>query len=158
MIEIKITGDTPLEALASVTAFGMHCLADKAVHNAANQIFDAEQAKGRKEAVEDSKPDTISSTTAQASVDSPPAACEESLQDTPVPEQPEQKREEQSKPPTLVEVRAKGLEMAKKHGQPAVKAILESFGVPSMTHLAEGDRAAFLEKLEELNRQGDKNA
>ena len=32
MIEIKITGTTPLEALASVTAFGMHCMKNQAVH------------------------------------------------------------------------------------------------------------------------------
>ena len=71
---------------------------------------------------------------------------------------PEPKPEGQPKPPKLEEVRAKGLEAAKKHGQPAVKAILESFGVPSMTNLAESDRAAFLEKLEALEGQGDGNA
>ena len=35
MIEIKITGPTPLEALASVTAFGWHCMKNQEVHAAA---------------------------------------------------------------------------------------------------------------------------
>lgn len=133
MLEIKITGETPLEALASLTAFGLHCLADKAVHDAANRILEAEQAK-------------------EPYVEEPPHG-----EPAPQPEQPPAPAD-QPKPPTLEEVRAKGLNAARKHGQPAVKAILEGFGVTSMSNLAESDRAAFLVKLEALEGPGDGNA
>ena len=179
MLEIKITGSTPLEALASLTAFGLHCFSDPDVSAAANRILEAERAKG-------SKSDTASlAASADATVllhdpapdnrtalsdlsqnftqhnstmlsDLPP---ESYVEDPPHGEPaPEPKPEDQPKPPKLEEVRAKGLEAAKKYGQPAVKAILESFGVPSMTSLAEGDRAAFLEKLAELESQCVGNA
>lgn len=45
MIEIKITGTTPLEALASVTAFGMHCMKNQEVHAAATHMLEAEESK-----------------------------------------------------------------------------------------------------------------
>ena len=45
MIEIKITGTTPLEALASVTAFGWHCMKDQEVHAAATRVLAAEEKK-----------------------------------------------------------------------------------------------------------------
>lgn len=50
MTEIKITGNTPLEALASLTAFGLRCMGNEEVYAAANRILEAEQAKERKEA------------------------------------------------------------------------------------------------------------
>ena len=42
MIEIKITGTTPLEALASVTAFGMHCMKNQDVHAAATRVLETD--------------------------------------------------------------------------------------------------------------------
>ena len=45
MIEIKITGTTPLEALASVTAFGMHCMKNQDVHAAATLCWRQRKAK-----------------------------------------------------------------------------------------------------------------
>ena len=59
------------------------------------------------------------------------------------------------KPPKLEEVRAAGIEAARKYGQGAIKALLEKYGVPNMTSLAESDRAAFMEALKGL---GDGNA
>ena len=50
MIKIEITGDTPLETLASLTAFGMHCLQNEDVYAAANRILEAEQHDTRKAA------------------------------------------------------------------------------------------------------------
>ncbi|MFR8334375.1 MAG: hypothetical protein ACLU9S_20175 [Oscillospiraceae bacterium] len=50
MVKIEITGDTPLETLASLTAFGMHCLQNKDVYAAANRILEAEQHETRKAA------------------------------------------------------------------------------------------------------------
>lgn len=50
MVKIEITGDTPLETLASLTAFGMHCLRNEDVYAAANRILEAEQHDTRKAA------------------------------------------------------------------------------------------------------------
>lgn len=167
MVEIKITGNTPLEALASVTAFGLHCFSDPDVSAAANRILEAVRAKEHKEGAKVSKSDTATPTSgaAAAATELPAAAGKTATPTNPRPPadlppepKPKPKPEDQPKPPKLEEVRAKGLEAAKKHGRPAVKAILESFGVSSMTSLAESDRAAFLEKLAELERPGDDNA
>lgn len=43
MVKIEITGDTPLEALASLTAFGLHCVSNPDVYAAANHILEAEK-------------------------------------------------------------------------------------------------------------------
>ena len=45
MIEIKITGTTPLEALASVPAFGMHCMKNQDVPAAAPRLLETEEDK-----------------------------------------------------------------------------------------------------------------
>ena len=57
--------------------------------------------------------------------------------------------------PSLEAIRAKGIEAAKKYGQPAIKAILKELGAENMTNLPEDKRAVFLEKLEGL---GEGNA
>lgn len=179
MIEIKITGNTPLEALASLTAFGLRCISDPDVNTAANRILEAEriketskvsklgtpassmtkeEAQSMEEAAKSFDPaadKTGAPTNLQASVDLPPEPyVEDPPHGDPAPA-PEPKPKDQPKAPTLVEVRAKGVEVAKKYGQAAVKTILDGFGVPSMTALAEHDRAAFLVKLEGL---GEGNA
>lgn len=43
MIEIKITGTTPLEVLASVTAFGWRCMTNPDVHAGATRVLEAEK-------------------------------------------------------------------------------------------------------------------
>ena len=43
MVEIKITGTTPLDALASVTAFGWHCMDNQEVHAAATRVLETEK-------------------------------------------------------------------------------------------------------------------
>ena len=48
-IKITVTGDTPLEALASLTAFGIRCMSNADVANAANRIYEAEMHKEAKE-------------------------------------------------------------------------------------------------------------
>lgn len=47
MVEIKITGTTPLEALASVTAFGWHCMTNPDVHAGATRVLEAEKTGSR---------------------------------------------------------------------------------------------------------------
>ena len=48
MVEIKVTGNTPLEALSSLTAFGLHCLSNNDVAQAANRIMEAEKHQEQK--------------------------------------------------------------------------------------------------------------
>lgn len=45
MIEIKTTGETPLEALASLVAFGQRCMSNETVRAAADRILIEEQKK-----------------------------------------------------------------------------------------------------------------
>lgn len=164
MVEIKITGNTPLEALSSLTAFGMHCMQNKDVWNATNRILEAEKhAEAKKAADAPSAPPPPpppppadpsgpaagenGPTAAPSEKPAPAAATQPETADAPAPGG--------GKPPSLEDIRAKGIEAAKKHGQPAVKAILQELGAANMTALPEDKRAAFLEKLEGL---GDGNA
>lgn len=177
-ITITVTGDTPLEALASLTAFGMNCMSNRDVYAAANRILEAERHKEAQRAAEQSATVPNSDTTPAAAPD--PAANASPVTDLPQEpyveeppftqgtwapggsDQPEEAAPapapdppKTGKAPKLEDVRAAGLEAARKYGQPAVKAILEQFGVSNMTSLAESDRVAFLEALKGL---GDGNA
>ena len=191
-IKISVTGDTPLEALASLAAFGIRCMANDDVAKAANCIFTAEAHKEAKEAKEAAAVATNSPPEPyvedppfpQQDAEAPGKAEEPPADPTPAPqpaeaagggaasgstsESPAQSAVAsgktgntgaapgtETKPPKLEEVRAAGIEAAKTHGQAAVKKILEKYGVPNMTSLAEGDRAAFLEDLKGL---GEANA
>lgn len=154
MVEIKVTGNTPLEALSSLTAFATHCMSNKDVWNAANRILEAEQHEERKKAAAqaaEKAPDfpkdydvaPADPPGPAAGETGPTAAPSENAAPAPAPA---------SKPE---DIRAKGIEAAKKHGQPAVKAILKELGAENMTALPEDKRAVFLAKLEGL---GDGNA
>ncbi len=149
MLKIEISGDTPLEALATITAFGLRCMGNADVYAAANRILEAEQAKKAA-----ANPQPVADLPPEPYVEEPPHGAP-----TPAPKpEPKPKKEDQREPPTLEEVRAKGLDAARKHGQPAIKAILEGFGVTSMSNLAADDRAAFLAKLAELEGTGEGDA
>lgn len=172
MVEIKVTGNTPLEALSSLTAFATHCMSNKDVWNAANRILEAEQHEERKKAAARAAekapefPKGYDTAPADppgpaAGETGPTAAPSENAAHAPAPA-PEPKPESAPAPapttgkvPSLKDIRAKGIEAAKKHGQPAIKAILKELGAENMTNLPEDKRALFLEKLEGL---GDNNA
>ena len=62
MIEIKITGATPTEALISLTAFGLHCQADPLLDTAAHQLLAS--GAGSAEATVSKAPKTPSTTAA----------------------------------------------------------------------------------------------
>lgn len=70
MIEIKITGATPTEALISLAAMGLHCQADPLIDTAARQLLAS--GGGSAEAVVSKAPKTPS--TPAAPVAAPPAA------------------------------------------------------------------------------------
>ena len=159
MVEIKVTGNMPLEALANLTALGMHCMKNSEVHAAAIRILETEKNTEKKKtalAVETLPADPPgpaageTGPTAAPSENAAPAPAPASKpEDTPAP------APSGGKAPSLEDIRAKGIEAAKKHGQPAVKAILKELGAENMTALPEDKRAVFLAKLEGL---GDGNA
>lgn len=171
MVKISITGNTPLEALSSLAAFGLRCLSDSGVSQAASRILEAEKHEEKKLAAAQTqaapasaqpqdgvtKPqqeapvgETISDTpkAAQAPTEAPGPAGGESGP-TPAP------GDKRSPVPTVEQVRAKGIEASRKYGKEAVVAILQKFGASGMSAIAEKDRAAFLTELEGL---GEGNA
>ena len=166
MVEIKVTGNTPLEALSSLTAFGLHCLSNNDVAQAANRIMEAEKHQEKKLAAAQAK-EIAAEDPVEADTPSP---VEEPISDTPkaAPAPTEapgpaggengQTPAPGDKPepvPTVEQVRAKGIEASRKYGKDAVVAILQKYGVSGMSAIAENDRAAFLADLEGL---GEKNA
>lgn len=158
MLKIEITGDTPLEALASLTAFGLHCMANQTVATAANQILEMELAKAAKVSKSDTPENPSASADLKPSASTANPQALTNLPPEPYVEEPPHGTSEpapEAPAPKLEEVREKGIAAAKAHGQAAVKNLLDSFGVASMTNLAEKDRAAFLKALERL---GEGNA
>ena len=166
MVEIKVTGNTPLEALSSLAAFGMHCLSDSGVSQAANRILEAEKHQEKKLAGAQAQ-ETAAQVHNGANTPTPEA---ESISDTPkaapAPTAAPGPAGGENGPtpapgdkpgpvPTAEQVRAKGIEASRKYGKEAVVAILQKFGASGMSAIAEKDRAAFLTALEEL---GESNA
>lgn len=140
MVKITITGDTPLEALSQLTAFGMHCMRNEDVCEAANRVLEAERQKEAKEAAtQATEPDptpVTAPTTDKRSPSGPSAAPSEAPVEGPV--------------PTVEEVRAKGVEASRLYGKDAVVALLKQFGASGLSTVAEKDRARFLAELEKL--------
>lgn len=183
MLEIKITGETPLEALASLTAFGMHCMANNDVAAAANRILDAERAK-EAQAAQVSNSDTPTPSpmalTAEGGKAMVAAArnfdprtaspaepyVEESPHGDPTPEnEPEgttdgAEGEDTAPTYTLEQIRTRGTEAARTHGTPAVKAILTELGAKGMGTLDKSQYSTFVAKLDALDKAkgGDPDA
>ena len=162
MVEIKVTGNTPLEALSSLTAFGMHCMQNADVCAAATRILEAEKHEEKKLAAAQAQngatqppqeapvPEPISDTpkTAPAPTAAPGPAGGENGQTAAPGDKP-------GPVPTVEQVRAKGIEASRKYGKEAVVAILQKYGASGMSAIAEKDRASFLADLEGL---GEGNA
>jgi len=159
MVEIKVTGNTPLEALSSLTAFGLHCLSNSDVAQAANRIMEAEKhqekklaaAQAKELAAEDNNGADTPSPEAEPISDTPkappapteaPGPADGENGPTPAP------GDKPNPAPTVEQVRAKGIEVSRKYGKEAVVAILQKFGASGMSAIAEKDRAAFLAALE----------
>lgn len=171
MVKISVTGNTPLEALSSLTAFGMYCMQNADVYAAASRILEAEKHEEKKLAAAQAQ-SAPAPAPAQNGATKPPQAThvEEPISDTPKPAQaptvapgpvdggngqtaaPGDKLEPV---PTVEQVRAKGIEASRKYGKEAVVAILQKFGASGMSAIVEKDRAAFLAELEGL---GEGNA
>jgi len=162
MVKIIVTGDTPLEALSHLTAFGMRCMTNNDVCKAANRILEDERYKEAKAAAAQ----------AQNGATQPQqeAPVHEPISDTPKPAPaptaapgpadgangPTAAPGEKPEPvPTVEQVRAKGIEASRKYGKEAVVAILKKYGASGMSAIAEKDRAVFLADLEGL---GEGNA
>ncbi len=153
-ISIKITGDTPLEALSTLTAFGMRCQLNEEVSLAARRILATERRQLAKTEEQAASNESQTAPTAP-----PPPAPDPEPSPGPAPgENGPTAVPGEAKPgpvPTAEEVRAKGIDASHKYGKQAIVAILKKFNVSGMSALAEGDRAAF---LDELSRLGDGNA
>jgi len=169
MVKISVTGNTPLEALSSLTAFGMHCMQNADVYAAARRILEAEKHEEKKLAAAQTQ---AAPAEAQNGATPPQqeAPVEEPISDTPkdVPAptaapgpvdgangQTPAPGDKPEPVPTVEQVRAKGIEASRKYGKEAVVAILQKFGASGMSAIAEKDRAAFLAALEGL---GEGNA
>lgn len=171
-IEVRITGGTPLEVLARITAWGLRASSEPRVYALASQIMALEEQlkvyDKNGDPVSGAAPASASSPApASAPADSPadppgPAAGETGPSaapsegttaapaQAPAPEEAPAPKPTTGKPPSLEDIRAKGIEAAKKYGQAAVKAILKEFNSENMTALPEDKRAEFLVKLEGL--------
>lgn len=170
MVKISATGNTPLEALSSLTAFGMHCMQNADICAAASRILEAEKHEEKKLAAAQAQAAPAEAHNGANA----PAPEEEPISDTPkVAPAPTaasgpadgpadgangQTAAPGDKPepvPTVEQVRAKGIEASRKYGKEAVVAILQKFRASGMSAIAEKDRAAFLTELEGL---GEGNA
>ena len=152
MVEIKVTGNMPLEALANLTALGMHCMKNSEVHAAAIRILETEKNTEKKKtalAVETLPADPPGPAAGETGPTAAPSEEAAPPAPAPIPEESPAPKSATSKAPSL-DIRAKGIEAAKKHGQPAIKAILKELGAENMTNLPEDKRVLFLEKLEGL--------
>lgn len=156
MIKVEITGENPLEVFAQTAVCGVNLLQIPQVAEASDLVMDMEkhwiahnQAAGL--------PDMGNPISKHTAPKVPPE-CDTLI---PEPEAPavadpaSEKAPPAEKAPTIEEVRAAGIAAGQKHGNPKVKAILKEMGVAKMSELTEGNRAAFLQKLESL---GDDNA
>ncbi len=172
MIEIKISGNTPLEALASLTAFGYRCMSNPEVSAAANRIYEAEQKAEEKKAPAPPSHGPQRMTPAVEENPTPPPAPPSTAPSAPTdqsqggsaagvsPEPITHSDPTPAKAPTLEEVRDIGIKYSKQYGTPAIKAILTELGASGMGALAEDQRPIFLAKLTELGplKEDENNA
>ncbi len=155
MIKVEISGENPLEVFAQAAVYGVKLLQIPEVSEASDLVLNMEKHwKATKQAA--GQPDTGNSVSKPTASAVPPE-CDTLI---PEPEAPAadpapEKAPPAEKIPTMEEVRATGVAAGQKYGNPKVKAILKEMGVAKMSELAEGDRAAFIQKLESL---GDGNA
>lgn len=153
MVKIEITGDTPLETLASLTAFGMHCLQNEDVYAAANRILEAEQHDTRKAASASTPPPASDPT--PGPTETPGTAAPKFGPKAPPTEAPTPPAvsADDAPAPTVAEVRQRGIEASRKYGKEAIVAILQKFNVSGMSAIEEKDRTAFLAELDKLDAE-----
>lgn len=153
MVKIEITGDTPLETLASLTAFGMHCLQNEDVYAAANRTLEAERRDARK--VASAATPAPASDPTPGPAETPGPAAPKSGPKAPPTEAPTPPAvsADDAPAPTVAEVRQRGIEASRKYGKEAIVAILQKFNVSGMSAIEEKDRAAFLAELDKLDAE-----
>lgn len=150
MIKVEISGENPLEVFAQTAVYGVKLLQIPEVNEASDLVINMEKHwKATKQAAGAPNMGIPTSTPTAPAV---PPACNPQAPETepsaadPAPE----KTAAAEKAPTYEEIRAAGIAAGQKHGNKVIKAILKEMGVNGMGELAEGDRAAFLRKLESL--------
>lgn len=150
MIKVEITGENPLEVFAQTAVYGVKLLQIPDVAEASDLVLNMEKHwKATKQAA--GTPDT-GIPASKPTTPAVPPECDTlpSEPEDPAADSAPEKAPPAKKAPTMEEVRAAGVAAGQKYGNPKVKAILKEMGVTKMSELAEGDRAAFLQKLESL--------
>ena len=142
MITITITGQTPLEALASLSAFGLHCLKDPAVRTAADKLLEDHTGDGA--------PAAPAAPAASSPVPAAPLPVEPS-RTAPHMESPLPAAIVSEHVPTEAEVRKRGIEASRKYGKEAIVALLQQFNASGLSAIKETDRAVFLAELDKLD-------
>ena len=168
MIKISITGSTPLEALASLTAFGMRCMENQPIHTAASAILENETSKRKAESTRQEAAaelpfvppapmpvQTIPAPvlpTAPAPIPAPvttpaaPAAAPVAVPAVPVAEAPSYTLEQ-------LAYAAGALRRAGKADNTSLVALLEQFGVNNITELAPAQYGAMATALRQMGAQ-----
>lgn len=156
-VEIRIQASTSLEALAQAAVLGLHCCKAPEVYELAGRMLETEKKtlgqeppKAAKANVTDPSGPAAGETGRSAAPSEKAAAVDTAPDPAPTPKEDPAPKPATGKVPSLENIRAKGIEAAKKYGQAAVKAILKEFNAENMTTLPEDKRAEFLVKLEGL--------
>lgn len=149
-VEIRIQASTSLEALAQATVLGLHCCKSPEVYKLAEQMLRDEKKTFEQTPTTTVTPPADPSGPAAGETGPSAAPSEEVAAPAPefAPKETPAPTPTTGKAPSLEDIRAKGIEAAKKYGQAAVKAILKEFNAANMTTLPEDKRAEFLAKLE----------
>lgn len=154
-VEIRIQASTSLEALAQAAVLGLHCCKAPEVYELAGRILETEKKTLGQEPPTSAKANVtdpsgpVAGETGRSAAHSEKATAPAPAP-APAPKEDPAPKPATGKAPSLEDIRAKGIEAAKKYGQAAVKTILKEFNAENMTTLPEDKRAEFLVKLEGL--------
>lgn len=151
-VEIRIQASTSLEALAQATVLGLHCCKSSDVYELAERMLrDEKKTLGQTPSATATPPaDPSGPAAGETGQSAAPSEKAAAPAPEPAPKETPEPAPTTGKAPSLEDIRAKGIEAAKKYGQAAVKAILKEFDAANMTTLPEDKRAEFLAKLEGL--------
>lgn len=140
MIKIEITGENPLETMASMAAFCTYCLNCPTVSAAANAFIERESGHTA------NLPAPVPTTEPPY----PPSATpREPAQDTPPWDEPAY---------TVKQVQDRAIAASRQYGQQAVKACLSACDASHVSTLDPSKYSDFVHLLDKLNTPGDANA
>ena len=145
MIEIKIAGNTAVEALADLTK-----LADLVRSGMMCPVGQQPEAMSDLDTPDNTVPEPPAEADQGAGVSE--QAAEPVIEDT-TPEKSTASSAEPARTYTREEVRAETVAVAKKHGKQAVRNLLESLGAQGVSTLPPEKYPEFMQKLGEINAE-----